>query len=909
MTPFELVLSRLPHAKRNGKNWAARCPAHEDTRPSLSITEGDDGGALVFCHAGCPVEAITAALGLKLMDLMPANTPTAPAPTRKPATKTKPTATAARVFAKAADAVAELECQHGKRSALWTYHNADGQPVGVIVRWNLPNGDKDIRPVAKTPDGWCIGGMPEPRPLYHLPKLLARPGERVHVCEGEKCCDAMAGLGLLATTSPHGSQSAGKADWVRLAGRDVVILPDADEAGERYAADVAKILAKLTPPARVKVLRLPGLVPGSGEDICEWLERDGRDCREPEVSRAEIEALADAAPTIEPVTNDAGHCEDDHPAESQSTLLVKLAEGAELFHTPGMDGDGYATIPVADHRETWRVSCKGFRRWLCGRFWKTFSKAPNSQALQDSLAVISSKALYEGPARVVAVRVAQHGDATYLDLANDRWQAVEITRDGWRVVDDPPVRFIRPAGLLPLPTPVGGGSVDELRQFVSIGDDADWALILAWLVQALRGRGPFPILVVSGEQGSAKSTTCRLLRALIDPNIAPLRCESKEVRDLMIAANNSSLLAFDNLSHVQNWLSDALCRLSTGGGFATRELYSDGEERLFDAMRPVMLNGVEALGTRSDLLDRCITVELPMIPEQKRKCEADLWRDFEPVRPRTLGALLDAVVEGIRNLETVKLDRLPRMADFARFAVASERALGLGAGAFMRAYADNREAANALALETAVIGPAVVELMETRDRWEGTPQDLLAALSAEPYTDGATRNRQDWPKTPRGLSAALRRLAPNLRRLRIETTFVRKPGGNRSRMIFLERVGDIPSRPSHTVPPSIPEAENAVGRDEAGTVGDGSGRYDLANRPAKTAGPVDRWDGRDGRNPACSGGGGGGSDGESGAKTSPEATGQANVTASRGIDVKSESTGGPNREHSHAPDAGGWGQL
>jgi len=286
----------------------------------------------------------------------------------------------------------------------------------------------------------------------------------------------------------------------------------------------------------------------------------------------------------------------------------------------------------------------------------------------------------------------------------------------------------------------------------------------------------------------------------------------------MIAANNSSLLAFDNLSHVQNWLSDALCRLSTGGGFATRELYSDGEERLFDAMRPVMLNGVEALGMRSDLLDRCITVELPMIPEEKRRTEADLWRDFEPVRPRILGTLLDAVPEGIRNLETVRLDRLPRMADFARFAVASERALGLGAGAFMRAYADNREAANALALETAVIGPAVVELMETRDRWEGTPQDLLAALSAEPYTDGATRNRQDWPKTPRGLSAALRRLAPNLRRLRIETTFVRKPGGNRSRMIFLERVGDIPS---HTVPPSIPEAENAVGRDEAGTVRDG----------------------------------------------------------------------------------------
>jgi len=136
-------------------------------------------GAWVVGHARCSTEAVTRAMGLRLADLMPAKTPTASTPTRRPATKTKPapTATAARVFATPADAVAELERQHGPRSALWTYHNADREPVGVIARWNLPNGEKDIRPVAKTPDGWCIGRMPEPRPLYHLPELLP------HLCE------------------------------------------------------------------------------------------------------------------------------------------------------------------------------------------------------------------------------------------------------------------------------------------------------------------------------------------------------------------------------------------------------------------------------------------------------------------------------------------------------------------------------------------------------------------------------------------------------------------------------------------------------------------------------------------------------------------------------------------------------
>ena len=411
-------------------------------------------------------------LGLRLADLMPANTPTAPTPTRKPATRTKPAPRGPAIFAMAADAVAELERQHRKRSALWTYHNADAEPVGLIVRWNLPNGDKDIGPVSRRAGavgGWIIGGMPEPRPLYRLPELLARPGERVHITEGEKAADAATALGLLATTSPHGSKSAGKADWTPLAGRDVVILPDADQAGAKYAADVAAILAKLNPPAAVRIVDAgpDGMdLPHRG-DIYDWVERCRKAGHAEAVMREDLETLivqassslpADATPTpaveppptIEPANNDAGHRDDDGPAQSQSTLLVKLAEGAELFHTPGTDGEGYATIPVADHREMWRVSCKGFR------------------------------------------------DATYLDLANERWQAAEMTRDGWRVVDNPPVKFIRPAGLLPLPTPVGGGSVDELRQFVNIGDDADWALILAWLVQALRGRGPFPILVERG---------------------------------------------------------------------------------------------------------------------------------------------------------------------------------------------------------------------------------------------------------------------------------------------------------------------------------------------------------------------------------------------------------------------------
>ena len=111
-------------------------------------------------------------------------------------------------------------------------------------------------------------------------------------------------------------------------------------------------------------------------------------------------------------------------------------------------------------------------------------------------------------------------------------------------------------------------------------------LLAAWLVAAFRPHGPYPILVLHGEQGSAKSTTARVLRALLDPNTAPLRGEPRDLRDVMIAASNGWIISFDNLSRIPHWLSDALCRLATGGGFSTRELYTDSEEVLFDAQRP-----------------------------------------------------------------------------------------------------------------------------------------------------------------------------------------------------------------------------------------------------------------------------------------------------------------------------------
>ncbi|MGH7341988.1 MAG: hypothetical protein ACREKH_15970, partial [Candidatus Rokuibacteriota bacterium] len=386
-------------------------------------------------------------------------------------------------------------------------------------------------------------------------------------------------------------------------------------------------------------------------------------------------------------------------------------------------------MTIDSHHETWSLKSKAFRRWLAQRFYQSAGTAPGAQALQDAVGVLEGRALFGGPEHVVFTRVADYDGAVYLDLANDRWETVKITPLGWEVVGEPPVKFRRARGMAPLPAPVRGGRIDEFRPFVNVASESDWVLCVAWLVGALRPRGPYPILALHGEHDSAKSTTARLLRALIDPNTSPLRAAPREERDVMIAATNAWCLAFDNLSSLPSWLPDVFCRLSTGGGLATRELYTDAEEVLFEAQRPVILNGISEIATQSDLLDRMIMLELPAIDAEARRSEAELWAEFEPCRPRILGVLADAISAALLNFPGITLRPLPRMADFTLWTTAAEEAFGWARGTVLQAYTRSRETSNDLALEASLLTPAVRELVADQE-WQGMAMELLPALNA-----------------------------------------------------------------------------------------------------------------------------------------------------------------------------------
>lgn len=463
---------------------------------------------------------------------------------------------------------------------------------------------------------------------------------------------------------------------------------------------------------------------------------------------------------------------------SAQRLLLELGNDIEFFHTP--DRDAFASVCVNRHSETFRVASLDFALVLRQLYFRRTSSAPPKHALEDAINVFTSRALFEGGQHPVFLRLAEHNGKVYLDLGSDEWNAVEISTSGWRLIANPPVKFVRSRGMRPLPNPVVGGDVNQLRSFLNVSDE-EWPLVLTWILAAFRRRGPFPILTLNGEQGSCKSSTSAVLRNLVDPNAAPLRSGPRDERDLFIAANNSWVITLDNLSHLPGWLSDALCRLATGGGLATRQLYTDLNETIINVQRPIVLNGIAELATRGDLLDRSIVVLLPNLDAEKRRDEAEFWSEFESAKPKILGALLGALAASLTQLPNARLVRKPRMADFALFGVAVERALGWSPGKFINAYEANRGGANSSALEASPVALAVQSLVQDH-MFEGTATELLDELSS--YVDERIKNHRGWPDSGWRLSCILRRLAPNLRASGVDVTFGdRTPDQKRARII------------------------------------------------------------------------------------------------------------------------------
>jgi hypothetical protein len=414
---------------------------------------------------------------------------------------------------------------------------------------------------------------------------------------------------------------------------------------------------------------------------------------------------------------------------------------------------------------------------LLGQYYDETGRGVAESTLQIAIDTLHVKAVRDGPFRPVRVRVARFDSRVFLDLGG---QSILVKGGTWKILATPPdeVGFVRPENFLSLSAPKRGASLKQAlkrwRRYLNlpkgVAGDRSFRLCVAFVLAALSGRKPYPVLLLYGPAGAAKSSAARALRNLVDPNDLELRSPPKDERDLMIAAKRSHVLAYDNLSHIPQWLSDALCGLATERAFATRTLYEDEEETSFKAARPVILTSVAEVVAASDLLSRAILVQLEEILEEDREEEAKLDAAFARDRPYILNAFLDVLASALDRLPRIRPKRLPRLADFARLMIAAEKKLGWKRGTFLDDYHWNECAGDLEALAAAPVSAAVFRLSEEQPQWEGTFEELLVKLDATARPQD--RDLKSWPKTGRGLSAVLHRVAPNLRRGGVTVKFL-----------------------------------------------------------------------------------------------------------------------------------------
>lgn len=463
------------------------------------------------------------------------------------------------------------------------------------------------------------------------------------------------------------------------------------------------------------------------------------------------------------------------PEAQTEWLISRILSGEEgeptLYYAP----DQTTYIRLAER--TWPIKSTQFRQFLRTRFYAVRMTAIRDESLKRVVDLLDAQAANDGKQQDAYLRVAPGPDGEiYIDLRTPSWQVVRVTAEHWELVTNAPVLFRRGRNSLELPTPERGGKLDEIRNHLNIDDD-QWVLLASCLVSYLAPHGPYPVLSISGEQGSGKSSACRVIKRLIDPAAAELYSMPTQARDVMTAAQNNWLLAYENLSGLPPWLSDVFCVLSTGGGFSTRELYTDLEERVMSAQRPVVVNGIPDIVTRPDLLGRAIPLTLE--PIETYRTESAFRAALEQDLPRAFGGLLDALSAALANREATITDPTARMADFAQWAAAASPGLGWEPARFLSLYADNRETAEDTLLESSCVANAIeARLGADPEGWSGTMSELWERLTPPPPLP------RDWPKNARALSAVLRRLAPVLRDRGID---IQSRKCDRTRIVTLNR--------------------------------------------------------------------------------------------------------------------------
>jgi hypothetical protein len=475
------------------------------------------------------------------------------------------------------------------------------------------------------------------------------------------------------------------------------------------------------------------------------------------VKRTKVLAIA----SFDNLVHEARGGDGDTGEPERKSVATALVDLAQEFYTFGVSdlGEPFA-IPIGGPRVVamLRGSKTSLRALLARAYFSRTGKAATQQALADALLVIEGMAQEQGESRLY-MRAAQHDSALWLDLGDSTGRAVRITSAGWAVEDQAPVLFKRTSLTGPLPEPQRGGDLSRLWDWLNVSED-DRPLVAAELVARLFSEIPHVVLAIFGEHGTGKTTATKVLVLLLDPGPVPVRKPPRDAESWVTAASGSWVVGLDNLSDIPPWLSDALCRASTGDGDVRRKLYTDGDFAVFAFRRCVIFDSIDVGALAPDLADRTVPITLDLIPEEHRTDEETFWGSWAEAHPKLLGAVLDLAAAVLRQLPSVELARKPRMADFARILAAVDAELGTKA---LARYA--RQATDMAAESLSGDSFAARIQMAMTETFTGTSAALLKLIRPADPADGEWTPPKDWPKDARAATGKIRRLAPAFRKI------------------------------------------------------------------------------------------------------------------------------------------------
>lgn len=721
---IEEFLSYLKNVKRVRENeYMALCPAHNDKKPSLSVGLSENKKQiLLHCYAGCSAEDILNAVGLKKKDL----------------------------YDNKGDFI--------MNKTSYTYYNADGTVAYTKTRidnadktkqfyFEQPNGKRNLQGVNRVP--------------YNLPAVLN--AQTVYFVEGEKCADAVIKQGFVATTLDNGANSKWLSEYTDyFKNKNVIIIPDNDTPGMDYAK---KVLQNV-PTARI--VKLPDLPPKG--DIYDWLVMGHTVTEVDKLPTCEI--IEDAPASIHSDTVSAG----DFKNETQAETIIRLVEekGTVLFHDTAKDP--YAAIMMDGHREVWAIDNGDFNIWLNSLYYSAEKRPAKKDSLSQAKEVLKAKAVFENTKAIpLDTRVMQSDNAFWYNLSNDDWSAVKITNEGWTTVDNPPILFRRFRHQNSQVHPSAEGDIKRILKYINLQENH--TLFLCWLVCCFVPNIPHAMPIFFGEKGAAKTTACTLLKKLIDPSALETLTIQRNPRSLAVNLQQHWFLPFDNVSRIDEETSDTLCRAITGGGIQQRKLFTDSDDYIFTFQKCLALNGINNVANRPDLLDRAILIELCRIKESNRRELTDLMADFEKDLPCILGGIFDTLSKAMRIYPTVKLDKLPRMADFARWGYAVGEALGGLGSEFLEQYHANQGKRNIEILNADIVATLAVAFMKDKPEWSGLISELYHQLSEMASRYGINNKGKEFPPAPNVLSRRLNGLKSNLQEAGISFRTISKTNG------------------------------------------------------------------------------------------------------------------------------------